>query len=111
MAARPQKKPQRQDLIFPDDPGNMVPPDTTTSVLLKTMMDMKESFGKLQSDIEKLHDTVEEVKEKQKTIDQTLRDVKTAGKTLLTLVSLLGVAIGLYKYGPDILSFLARSGQ
>ena len=41
MAARPQKKPLRQDMVFPDDPGNTVPPDTTTTVLLKTMMDMK----------------------------------------------------------------------
>ncbi len=108
MAARPQKKPLRQDMVFPDDPGNTVPPDTTTTVLLKTMMDMKEGFGKLQSDIEKLHETVEEVKEKQQTIDRTLRDFKTVAKTLLAVASL----IGLVKYWPEIVSFFSfASGQ
>lgn len=108
MAARIPKKTQRREMDFPEASGNIVPPESTTTVLLKTMMDMKESFGKLKSDIEQLHASVKEVEAKQKTIDRTLQDVKTAGKTILAVVSIVSVVIGLVKYGPSIVEFFSK---
>lgn len=112
MSPRIPKKPNRRALDFPEpDQSPSLPPDSATTVLLKTLMDLKQSFGQLQSDLETLKESVNEVKTKQKEIDGTLRDVKTIFKTIVKAISAIVALLGLIKFWPVIQGFLNSLNQ
>lgn len=107
MAPRIPKAPKRrQDYGFPPDDGYTTPPDTTTTVLLKTLMEVKETLGAVKSDLSQLKDTVSDVKTKQSDLDKTLAAIKTIFKTVVFIASTVATFLGLVKYWDQIMNFV-----
>lgn len=108
MTRRPRQRLSRPQLDLPEpDLTPSLPPESTSTVLLKTLMELKQSFGELRADLETLKQSVNEVKTKQKEIDGAVRDLKTGFKTVVALLSIASLIFSLVRYWPQLSSFLS----
>lgn len=87
-----------QHFSIPIAPKNTLPPESPTTVTLKTLMDLKESFGAMQSDIRKLSESVKEIKDKQTELDKSFSAIKTVVKTVTAVIALIGGVFGIARY-------------
>lgn len=88
---------RRQELGTPDWQEYSTPPESTQIVMLKTLMDLRESFGKLSTNVEQLTKSVKEVRDKQDELDRTFAKFKTVAVVVGWLIGTLAALATIYE--------------
>lgn len=105
-SAKPLKRATDKELGVPEIPRESTPPETTNTVMLKTLMELKESMGKMNERLETLSEKIKGIETKQGNLETTINNAKTSLKTIGWFLTASVSVFGLYRYWPVLQEWL-----